>query len=46
MWTVGKELLSGWVSRFEFLTSKKEISLLIVLQLDKLNIEWQDMQII
>ena len=43
---VGKKFLNGRVSRFEFLTSKKEISLLIVLQLEKLNIEWQDMQII
>ena len=32
---VGKILLNGRVTRFEFLTSKKEISLLIVLQLEK-----------
>ena len=32
---VGKILLNGRVTRFEFLTSKKEISLLIVLQLVK-----------
>ena len=32
---VGKKILNGRVSRFEFLTSKKEISLLIVLQLEK-----------
>ena len=46
MCMVGKKFLNGPVSRFEFLTSKKEISLLMVLQLEKLNIEWQDMQII
>ena len=43
---VGKKFLNGRVSRFEFLTCEKEISLLILLQLEKLNIERLDMQII
>ena len=49
----GKKFLNGRISRFEFLTCTKEISLLIVLHLEKplsirkgffQNIERQDMQ--